>query len=125
MVVMMVVVVVVVGTRIRRYARYTLVRLFKQFGKRDTHFCRDEEEPRSRASACLLVHASRTGYNTDPHGKYALLVSAAANIDIRVYTRGRNRGMPSRAESARRRGLESPASLGGVIAASPANDARE
>lgn len=30
--------------------------------------------------------ASWTEYNADPHGKYALLVSAAANIDIRVYT---------------------------------------
>lgn len=36
-----------------------------------------------------LVHPSWTEYNTDPHSKYALLVSAAANIDIRVYTWGR------------------------------------
>lgn len=38
----------------------------------------------SRASTSPRVHPSRTEYNTDPHGKYALLVSAAANIDIRV-----------------------------------------
>lgn len=30
------------------------------------------------------MQPNRTEYNTDPHGKYALLVSAAANIDIRV-----------------------------------------
>jgi len=50
-----------------------------------THFCRDEEESNAR----LLVRSSRTEYNADPHGKYALLVSAVANIDIRVYTPGR------------------------------------
>lgn len=49
-----------------------------------THFSRDEEEPAVPRSECLLVQLNRTEYNTDPHSKYALLVSAAANIDIRV-----------------------------------------
>jgi len=30
------------------------------------------------------VQPNRTEYNTDPYGKYAFLVSAVANIDIRV-----------------------------------------
>lgn len=30
------------------------------------------------------MQPDRTEYNMDPHGKYALLVSAAANIDIYV-----------------------------------------
>jgi len=37
-----------------------------------------------QSSECLLVQPNRTEYNTDPYGKYALLVSAVANIDIRV-----------------------------------------
>ena len=37
-----------------------------------------------QSSECLLMQPNRTEYNTNPHGKYALLVSATANIDIRV-----------------------------------------